>query len=89
MPLTGEGPEKRNSFLHKVTFDFDTKETKQNKTKTVYYTLHDPDWSPERQRPERERREEGRCSDSLFSLKQHFKKRKEPKGRESYFCVGP
>lgn len=37
----GEGPEKRNLFLYKVTLGFETKG--KNKQKTVYCILHDPD----------------------------------------------
>lgn len=80
----GEGPEKRNLFLYKVTLGFETKE--KNKQKTVYYILHDSLLISQETEKEREKGEGGRggCPNSLFSLKQHLKKHKEPKGRESY-----
>lgn len=55
----GEGPEKRNLFLYKVTFGFKTKEKQTNKKQCIAYSTTQTDQLRKREGERKERGREG------------------------------
>lgn len=94
-------PEKRNLFLQKVTFGFETKEKEQfiahpmtereaiDQMRNREGETEDRDTNKETEREERGRKEGEDVQIVCSARNSILKKYKEPKRRKSYFCVGP